>query len=206
MINAKDIIKYDRTEEELQELILFLIAVAGKNADTTARMLDKLLSIYPSAKLSPFDRVKAITTGRVPGRAAIYIPTWDTFEELLKRCGFGCQTRLARAFTEVANSGLNLKTCSLDDLMSIHGIGRKSASCFLAWTRPKVKVAMLDVHLMKYIRNEMGHADAPKATPSSKKQYDYYEKLYLDHCKKLKKDPTSYDLEIWKKYAYGGKV
>lgn len=192
MINAKDIIKFNRTDEELEELALFLIAVAGKKADTVAKQLHTFLSIYDDkGRMTPFAVVKYRLTSQAM-----------SLEQQLKLHGFGCQTRLARAFKETTESGLNLRTCSLEDLMKIHGIGRKSASCFLAWTRPKVQVAMLDTHLMKYIRNEMGYSDAPKATPSSKKQYDYYEKLYLDHCKEKKVNPTEYDLQIWKSYAY----
>jgi thermostable 8-oxoguanine DNA glycosylase len=186
MVNEVEIIKYDRTDEELEELLLFLIAVAGKNANTTAKMLHTFLI----NGMTPFESVKVY---EAEGE--------EVFKKSLKARGFGCQTRLAKAFTEAANSKLNLRTCSRDDLLKIHGVGMKSANCFISWTRRKSKLAMLDTHLMKYIRNEMGHTDAPKSTPSSKKQYEKWEKIFLDHCDELKVDPTEYDLQIWKKYA-----
>ena len=186
MINEQDIIKFDRTEAELEELALFLIAVAGKNANTTARQISRILQ----GSKKPFARIKYYSE---QGQ--------ENFRQLLKSNGFGCQTRLAKAFTELVNSDLDLKTCSREDLLKIHGIGMKSANCFLSWTRKGTKLAMLDTHLMKFIRNELGHTDAPKSTPSSKKQYEKWEKVYLDHCAEKKVDPTEYDLQIWKKYA-----
>jgi thermostable 8-oxoguanine DNA glycosylase len=188
MVNELEIIKYDRTDEELEELILFLIAVAGKNAATTSRMIYQFLLPFPS--LTPFEVVKLWSA---EGE--------ESFKNHLKTIGFGCQTRLAKAFEEIAKSKLNLRTCSRDDLLKIHGIGLKSANCFISWSRKGSKLAMLDTHLMKYIRNDLGHTDAPKSTPSSKKQYEKWEKVFLDHCADKKVDPTKYDLLIWKKYA-----
>ena len=185
MIDPNNIINYNRTTSELEELILFLVAVAGKNAATTSKNLDRFLSDY--CPFTPFKVVKLFHESKL--------------KDVLRHYGFGCYNRLARAFTELAESNLDLRTCTLEDLMQIHGIGRKSASCFLAWTREMVNVAMLDTHLMKYIRHELGYTDAPKATPSTKKQYDFYEKIYLDHCSRLQVNPTYYDLEIWRSYA-----
>jgi thermostable 8-oxoguanine DNA glycosylase len=195
MVNEQDIIKYDRTDNELQELVLFLVAVAGKNANTTAKMLDKFLSVYIDAeKASPYEAVKYRLSSKR-----------ETMEQQLKHMGFGCQTRLARAFKELANSTLNLRTCTRDELLAIHGIGLKSANCFISWTRKGTKMAMLDTHLMKFIRFELGHTDAPIATPSSKKQYEKWEKVFLDYCEENNLDPTEEDLRIWRKYSNRGK-
>jgi hypothetical protein len=225
MVDPNNIINYNRTDEELEELILFLIAVAGKNAATTARQLDAFLQ---GAGSTPFNKVKLYDRPGVHGQFAYHrhnpirydnfgiidpavavryeVRQYNDLPSALKAYGFGCQTRLARAFREVTNSGINLRGCSMAQLMAIHGIGRKSASCFLAWTRKYVRVAMLDVHLMKFIRDDLGHDEAPKNTPSSRKQYDHYEKIYLDHCDKIGVNPTEYDLMIWKHYANARKV
>jgi endonuclease III len=192
MIDPKNIIKFDRTEKELQELILFLISVAGKNAARTAKLLDKFLKTEQrmwNAPLTPFELIQGAKG-------------WDRLNSGIKEAGFGCHTRLTRAFDEIAHSKINLRNCTISELMSIHGIGRKSASCFMCWTRPKMKLAMLDTHILKFIRHELGYVDAPKSTPSSDFQYSKWEKVYLDYCEKMEKDPTKYDLQIWKKYAY----
>jgi endonuclease III len=172
MTDPQDIIKFDRTDEQLEHLALFLIAVAGKNADTTVKCLNKFMgnSVKPFAVVRHRDDENTLNTH-------------------IKNCGFGCHTRLTKAFADIAKAGLNLKTCSREDLLKIHGIGMKSANCFLSWTRKGTKLAMLDTHLMKFIRNDLGYVDAPKSTPSSKKQYEKWEKIFLDHCKEKKVDP-----------------
>ncbi len=209
MIEVNNIINFNRTDEELEELILFLVAVAGKNADTTARQLDNFLAV-PQNDITPFEWVKLLADS----------PKID-LKTRLKEYGFGCQTRLARAFTELVNSGINLRTCSLEDLTKIHGIGRKSASCFLAWTRKGVRVAMLDTHLLKWLKLKQEQArklrvgatgnieawrpflelEMPKSTPTSKRVYDLLEEYYLEWCETARVDPIEMDLEIWRSYA-----
>src|SRR6476620_3416446 len=228
MINPNQIIDYNRTDAELEELVLFLIAVAGKNADTTSKNLAKFLKAqsYPNYYNSPFEFIRNIQTEKgavlkADKKGQLIESRYSNLAERLNAWGFGCQTRLARAFTEVANSGLNLRTCSLEDLMKIHGIGRKSASCFLAWTRKGVKVAMLDTHLLKWLRlkqeqarklrvNATGNIEAwrpfleleiPKSTPTSKRVYDLLEEFYLEWCETTRNDPTEMDLKIWRSYA-----
>lgn len=212
MIDPNNIIDFNRTETELQELILFLVCVAGKTAKTVSKQLNNFLGAIENTKYTPFDLIKVLDKH-------------NSVELSLRICRFGQYTKLTRAFRELANSNLDLKTCSLEDLIKIHGIGRKSASCFLAWTRKDVQVAMLDTHLLKYLakikfdlnnldfyhlHREAGEQEIldllnsvaiPKSTPSSKKVYDTLEKAYLKICFFLGKNPTEYDLELWRGYA-----
>jgi thermostable 8-oxoguanine DNA glycosylase len=213
MFNPQSPISYDRTDAQLEELILFLVAVAGKNAETTAKLLDKFF-YTDTAEVSPFMQIKGMDT--VTGMVM----------ERIKKAGFGCHTRLTKGFLQLAYSKLDLRNCSLDELMEIHGVGRKSASCFLAWTRKDVKVAMLDTHLLKYLNyirrtgdlmlkgikmdedeiytmlgDKFMDMEMPKSTPSSKKQYDFLENKFLSICLYLSMNPTEWDLEIWKYYS-----
>ena len=209
MIDPNNIINFNRTDAELEELILFLVCVAGKKASTVARNLDFWLHGVDYMEATPFVLI----------RARDYVPSDGKNSVLyvsLKASGFGQHTKLERAFRELANSNLNLRTCTKEDLMSIHGIGRKSASCFLAWTRKGEDVAILDTHLLKFLRSEQEkYKDAPlfhskvlqdvvipKSTPTGR-LYDKLEKMYLDICKIYGKDPTEFDLEIWKFYSQG---
>jgi thermostable 8-oxoguanine DNA glycosylase len=215
MINPDKIIDFNRTEAEMQELILFLVVVAGKKASTMARELDKFLRgkspIYNPKVMPPFYLLRQLSFGKR-----------ERLEEILREHSFGQYNRVSKAFFELAYSGLDLRTCSLEDLMKIHGIGRKSASCFLAWTRKGVRVAMLDTHLLKEIAKEqekllknrdylgkwgrmlleiIGDVQVPKATPSSKTLYNKLENFWLTLCDGLGEDPTEYDLKVWKKYS-----
>lgn len=182
MTDPQDIIKFDRTDEQLEHLALFLIAVAGKNAETTVKCLNKFMD----NTVKPFALVR-------------HRDDENTLNTHIKNCGFGCHTRLTKAFADIAKAGLNLKTCSREDLLKIHGIGMKSANCFLSWTRKGMKLAMLDTHLLAEMRDLKLTTDIPKSTPSSKKEYERLEKVWLDYCKKLKVNPVEYDLEVWKR-------
>lgn len=208
MVDPNNIIKYDRTRAEKEELILFLICVAGKKASTVSRQLNQFLL----APHEPFLWVKMLIES-------------GTLEQSLRMYRFGQYTKLTKAFTQIANSNLDLDTCTKEDLMKIHGIGRKSASCFLAWTREGEQVAMLDTHILKHLKHlqqvfpyyPKGHPEynarglrtmlhgvnIPKNTPSSKKLYDILEKAFLEYAKILHRNPTEVDLEIWKHYANG---
>jgi hypothetical protein len=205
MIDVNNIIDFNRTDEELEELILFLIAVAGKKADRTARQLTNWIDMG-GVKTNPFAIIHIRN----------YVPvgkTETTLLRTLKEAGFGCYTRLEKAFAQIASSNINLRTCTKEDLMKIHGIGRKSASCFLAWTRKGEEVAMLDTHLLKYLKTIKGSwcysktwdksrviidllnsVEIPDSTPSSKRVYDILEKAYLLLCECLKVDPIEHDL------------
>jgi thermostable 8-oxoguanine DNA glycosylase len=211
MIDPNNIINYNRSDAQLEELILFLVAVAGKKASTVAPNLDRFLYKLGTdliVNYSPFEilRYKFFPHGDLHAR--------------LKNHGFGCQNRLNRAFKELAYSDINLRTCTKEDLTKIHGIGRKSASCFLAWTRKGENVAMLDTHLLKWVRQcQLGFSimpknhplkymeayikdvPIPKSTPSSKRLYDKIETFYLVYCQKMGLDPTEYDLQIWRQYS-----
>lgn len=213
MINPNNIINYNRTGEELEELILFLVCVAGKKASTVAVQLDNWLK--SNVKVNPFALIMIRDFHNPENR----------LEQSIKDAGFGCYKRLTRAFRELANSNLDLKTCTKEDLMQIHGIGRKSASCFLAWTRKGEKVAMLDTHLLKYLRyiqenfsrhpyllehlawlKEYADIDIPKSTPTSKRLYDKLEQMYLKICEWQQVDPTEHDLNVWRHYSAKGKI
>jgi thermostable 8-oxoguanine DNA glycosylase len=203
MIDPNNIINYRRTNEELEELLLFLVCVAGKKASTVSKQLE--LFLKTDVVVSPFNLIKV---RNAEGLLRFH----------LERGRFGQYTKIGRAFRELANSGLNLKTCTNEDLIAIHGIGRKSASCFLAWTRRGENVAMLDTHILKYLReiksynlegidywkptvDKLNSVNIPKSTPSNKRVYDTLEQAYLEICDIYGQNPTEFDLKIWKFYS-----
>ena len=191
MINENDITNFNRTDNELEEFILFSIAVAGKTASTTAKNLDRLLWDlgYPSVSCqSPFS---AIWFGlQLDG---------DEFSETLKNHGFGCYRHRARSFSELIQANLNLRTCTVNDLENIYGIGRKTSRFFLLHSRPDVRVAALDTHILKFMRDHKIIQNVPKQTPSSEKRYLELEKAYLDYVGNV--NLAEMDLNIWRQYA-----
>ncbi len=168
---------------ELELKILFCIAVAGKNATTTAKNLEKFLKNSPN--LDPF--------------AVIHQYDLDELTLQLKSFGFGCYTLKAKGFHWIANSGIDLKSCTWQDLEKCPGIGQKSSRYFILHTRKGSQVACLDTHILKWL-SDYGHSHVPKSSPQSKKIYKKYENIFLEIAKKQKTDPASLDLAIWNEY------
>lgn len=172
MIDPKNIIKYDRTDKELIELAIFCICVAGKSAKTIAPRIDRLCNEY-----------KVFNTPYLAHQ--------------LKGLGVGCYRQKANTVRDLLNSNISLRHCEVEDLESIKGIGPKTARFFINSSRPNTNFAVLDTHILKFLRDK-GY-DVPKSTPSGKR-YLELEQLFLS----LVPDGQTvaeFDLEIWKKYS-----
>ena len=188
MINPEKVTNYEQTDAQLEEFILFWVCAAGKNGRTAARCLDKFLT--KQDELTPFNAVlKPETLNKLP--------------DILKECGIGCYNSKARTFFELAIAvnllnRLDLRTCMASDLESIHGIGPKTARCFLLHSRKDAQVAGLDTHILKHLR-ALGY-DVPKSTPTGKKYLDI-EKIVLILAKEAGMTPAQFDLHIWNQYS-----
>ena len=154
--------------------------MAGKNAITTSRGLDKFLQPAREYNLSPFDHLRLLS--------------FDELTANLKNSGFGCYNNRAKSFTSLINAHLDLKNCSVVDLEQIHGIGPKTSRFFVLFSRPDAKVAVLDTHLLSWLR-EKGY-DVPKATPCGKK-YLEIEQIFLNEAEKQDRPIVEFDLSIW---------
>lgn len=183
---------YNRTEEQLQELLLFCSAVAGKNATRTAIMLEKLLQYgrdhYDCNRHfregTPFQIIKALDD-------------CENLPNLMKNLGFGCFNIKSRSFIEIAESGLDLRACTVNDLEALFGVGMKTARYFVLHTRKNARVACLDTHILAWLSYYSGH-EVPKQTPT-KKKYLELEKVFLSICDAMKIAPADLDLKIWNK-------
>lgn len=189
MIDPSNITNYNLTDNELEEHLLFWICAAGKNGTTAARCLDNLLSdlkAHFSPKFSPFQLVRL-------AYEFLDLPQW------MKGSGIGCFNSKAKSFIQIANSGLNLKTCSTEDLEKIHGIGMKTSRCFILHSRKNAQCAGLDTHMLKFLKSK--GIDVPRSTPNSKKQYLTLEKHVLYYAKMLGVPPADFDLGVWNGYS-----
>lgn len=187
MINPRQITNFNRTTNELEEFALFCIAVAGKNAASTARALDKLLEIGRSRSLdlSPFQIIRDIIK-------------YSDLASLMKNCGIGCYTVKSRGFAQIVSCGLDLRTVTLDQLLNLFGVGHKTARFFLLHSRPNQRYAVLDTHILKYM-GEQG-IETPKSTPTGKR-YLELEQKFLELADLNSITPADMDLQIWVKYA-----
>lgn len=171
----------NRTDVELRKFLAFAIAVAGKQAKSTARALERVLAdeqdlfrfSLHGASGDPFNYV-----GNYHRVHAMYHTA-----QYLKQRGFGCYSSRAKAFVEMhhrlENDEIDLRTCTIADLEDCYGISFKTSRFFLLYTREDQKVAALDTHVWKYVRSIWD--DAPEKVPSSRKKYDEWSEKLLDH-------------------------
>jgi thermostable 8-oxoguanine DNA glycosylase len=182
-IDPENVTNFNRDLEELEAFWIFAICVAGKNSQTTAKQVNRLLtSLLDSYNRTPFSNIlQCIEEG--------------SLEKFLSDAHIGQYTRITQALRESTEKLESLPTVSLDTLESIYGVGPKTARFFLVHSRPGVQLAVLDVHILRWLRRQ-GY-DVPSVTPSGKK-YLEIEKLFLAECVKRNKTPAELDLEIWR--------
>ncbi|RDJ35364.1 MAG: hypothetical protein DWQ19_11150 [Crenarchaeota archaeon] len=184
MVNPSKITNFKLSKPRLEERILFWICAAGKNAISSAKGLDRFLTII-NGHDNPFQAIRVVGLKKLP--------------KLLKSCGIGCYNNKAAAFWSLANSDINLRTCSAQDLETIKGIGRKTSRCFIMHSRKNARHAGLDVHILSFLRDS-GY-DAPKITPSSEKEYLRLENIFLKLADKSNLPVAEFDLLIWREYS-----
>ena len=185
MIDPSNITNFNLSHAKLEETILFWICAAGKNGVSSAKSLEKLLAPYRKTKKSPFAIIRLINEKK-------------NLAEEMRIAGIGCFNNKSKYFLELVNSGINLKTCSIEELESISGIGNKTARCFLIHSRPDQKLAGLDTHVLSYMR-DLGY-DVPKSTPSAKR-YMEIQQQFLELLKISGLSSAEFDLLIWNYYS-----
>lgn len=192
MVDPINITNYNLTKEQLEETILFWVCAAGKNGVTAAKSLDNLLNKLKArfGEHSPF-----ILIDKVGMHAAL--------ADLMKESGIGCYNAKAITFAQLVSSAIDLRECTVDELMRIKGIGPKTARAFIVHSRPNQRVAALDTHLLKFLRHQ--GIITPKSTPTGKK-YLELEAAFLSICDIRGLNYADTDLEIWKHYRENPEV
>lgn len=191
MINPKKITNFNLKPAELEEHLLFWIAVAGKTAVTIAPRLEAVLKDgrleLCTTNLSPFKVVRSLG--------------YERLRNILKLKGIGCHGAKAETMLLAANAGLNLRTCSREDLISIKGISFKTANCFLMHSRSNARCAAFDTHLLKFMK-AMGCSEVPDQAPQNLKKHERLEQQFLQVCDLTGFAPADLDLVVWRLYAY----
>ncbi len=187
MVDPVNFTKFDRTDYELEECLLFGLLVAGKNALTTSRLLDKFISDFNYGNDMPFEIFRRFNLNDTPRLSVA-----------LKDYGFGCYNNKAKGIHQLVRADLNLRTCSVNDLEKIHGIGMKTSRLFVLHTREDAQCIPLDVHILHYLK-DLGY-DVPRATPS-KKKYLTIEKICIELANRSKKSCSAWDLDVWRFYS-----
>lgn len=184
-IDPTKITNFERTDAELQAFFIFCALVAGKNSDFAANVISKLLQKAKWTERTPFEYFREL------GEIGIH--------NALVASKSGNYNRITRFIMESLN--LDLRTATQEELMNVHGIGPKSSAFFLLHSRPNLELAVLDVHLLSYLRDK--GVDTPKQTPSNIKKYLELQNqfLYLAKLDFPFMSVADIDLLIWTKYS-----
>lgn len=179
LLDPRDITRFDRTQRELHRFALFCYAVQGKS----------------SAVMAP---KVALLEGMVPGPFFQAVAQIDdaALRQHLVDVRLGCyaqRTKQLRRMADAIQGGLDLASAPLKALEGLMGL--KSSRFFLLHSRPGVRVAVLDTHVLAWLRS-LGVA-APKSTPTSATTYARLEALFLDLCDERGVNPATLDLQVW---------
>ena len=183
-IDPYNITDFNRTEEQLESLILFCLSTAGKTAKVISKALDRFLEHR---------------NNKTPFQYITYLDRRGELLEKLKEAKLGKYSVLFKGYRELAYSNLDLRKCSIDDLEKISGIGMKTSRFFIVHSRAGQRYSIIDVHLLKHLKS-LGY-DVPKSTPTSRKQYLEIEQIFLKEAKKAGTSVAQFDLEIWNTFA-----
>jgi thermostable 8-oxoguanine DNA glycosylase len=191
MIDPTKITNYNRTEDELEEFLVFAILVAGKTAKTQAKKLEEFYT-------------GRLEYGKVFNKYSLfewinYLVHTNALTIEMKRYKLGQYKRLYKALSGILRFEGWLDEVSVEDLESVNGIGSKTARFFVLHSRKDVRHAVLDVHILKWLR-EITCLDIPKATPT-KKKYAEIEKMFLIAADNRGMTPADLDLMIWKSFS-----
>lgn len=188
MIDIYNCTDYERNQRDLEEFWIFAICVAGKNAKVASQKVHSLL--HPLGWQTPVGKLK-----RYMGEGKL--------ATVVKQNKLGQYKRITGAFIDTIRAQDEygedfLRKATVEQLESIHGVGPKTARYFLIHTRPDQRLAALDTHILKFLREQ--RYDAPKLTPSGK-TYKRLEDTFLELADKSGMPLAEFDLALWRYYS-----
>lgn len=194
MIDPYNITNFNRTQNELEEFLLFCIVVAGKTAYIQAQKLQDFLSSVNTRLMMP-EHINPFQTIKSADHHGILL-------QEIQKAKLGQYKKIHSAFKYISEHKINLTKTTTEELEQIPGVGMKSSRFFLLhsdinWQK---YIAILDTHILKFIRENIDN-QAPKSTPTIKVTYKYWESVFLLWCEENNKNVADFDLEVWKSYA-----
>jgi len=196
---------FDANVAELEKFILVNMFVAGKNASVQQAKLDQFVNCVRRDLgehiVDTLGVLSAIHNSLANDEVNDKVLGW------LKEVKSGQYSRLTNGIVQLAEhigSGkIDLKNCNRAQLTRIKGIGYKTASMFLMYTRRSgPPVACLDTHILKYLREETQTPNVPLTTPVVRVEYRRLEDVFLSIVRTTGKSVAEFDFEIWSRYRH----
>jgi thermostable 8-oxoguanine DNA glycosylase len=196
MVDPFNVTNYARTSRELEEFLLFCMAVAGKTAVVTARALDRFLKDIHKEHL---ESTKLCGGNSLPLSIICNMSRWE-LEKAIEKSRLGKIRLLTKGYHELAeHDAAYWRGATVGQLEKVHGIGPKTARFFLLHTRRDARVAVLDTHMLRHLRRR--DPKCPRTTPQSSAAYTMLERRVLKMADRAGMTPAEFDLMIWKKYT-----
>ena len=171
-VTPERITDFNRSDAELQSFLIFAVAVAGKNADSVAPKVNRMLADWNT---EPFTFLRT------------YRRDIDTIMRDWKMGPY--DQRMIPAMNGIID--LDLRSCTIADLEAIKGIGPKTSRFFMLHSRPDQELIVLDIHILRYLKRRF-RMKVPKSTPSGKR----YLAIEAEAIRKIKKHMPN-----WKSFA-----
>lgn len=171
---------YHLDEAPLDELAMFATCVHGKNADVQAAKLNRILEALTEA------------FGCHPLRAVISLDIPDLID-LLKTHGIGQYDRIVRAWDGLAALP---RPWTVDSLLTVPGIGPKTARFIVLYAGLDTRRAVLDVHILRWL-GRITHTRTRMQTPQSERLYARLERRFIREADRRGLTPKQLDAQIW---------
>lgn len=179
---ADDMYNWANTRERRELVMLFSIMAAGKSADRTSDALNYMMHTLPGS--TPFDKIRRM------------VKRHDALEKLKTFC-IGQHNRILKAFREVVEYDVDSTPPDPEKLRQIPGIGLKTSRFVALVYDRSLKLAVLDTHVLKFLRNQL-EIDAPTGTPASMKVYDRLSRPIIRLAELLGMTCGDLDLVLWR--------
>lgn len=193
MIDPNLPFNFDRSPDELFEWFLFSVLVAGKNADTQAKKLAMLRDEHDG-----HGRYFNYASFSMSKRTVVDI---DRRLRNVKAGQYARLTKLLWTLNLHMLAGESPLYWPRDRLVTIPGVGLKTASFYRMYAFPDSQCAALDVHILKFL-GDVGATNVPRQTPS-RNEYLRLEQRFISETRKLKVQPWVLDIYLWMNYREG---
>jgi|SRR5262245_22128702 len=178
LVEPTRLTNYQRSSDELEALVIYSVMAWGREASRAQRAVSVLLDHCP-AGASPFDRIRAALAA-------------GTLRAAIESTRIGDYAKRTRALVRAVEH--DPRTVDVDTLSSC--VGLKSARLVILHSRADASCAVLDRHVLAYLR-DLGYHVPERDTPRNPRRYATLERYVLAECQRQGRHPAELDLTTW---------